>query len=107
MNDAAVILGELQSIRGELRALLSELGIRRTAGKTSRQVRKEKRYKLIKELAAALGAGRPWSIAAEVILVLCGKRPAPAGHERAVKLLQSDDETPRSHEAIYRIINEQ
>jgi beta-phosphoglucomutase-like phosphatase (HAD superfamily) len=101
---AASVAALLADLRAEVRALRTEIAQQRIAGKTARQVRLERRHARLRDLANATGMGQTWACATAVLLILCGKRPAPEGYQQTARQLAQDPECPKSIRGLYRVI---
>ena len=101
-----VILAELANLRSEVRALRADFALREINQKKPRQIRLERRRARLRELADATGMGITWGCATEILLMLCGKSPAPPGQESILVHLQKDEECPKSIRGIWRAISE-
>lgn len=98
----AVILAALAELQVEVRALRTELAMRRQE-KTARQIRYERRCARLRELADAVGPVS-WDTAGEVAMILSYANKPPKGLERITQLLLQDDECPTSQGRIWAAI---
>lgn|GEM_PF-6176441 len=98
------IRAEIDGLREDVRALVALVEQLAVPRKTARQVRRERRHALLRELAEAIGP-ISWNTADEVEAIIDGRQDPPSGHERIVKLLQDDHETPKSQRGIWDVLN--
>lgn len=98
------ILDQLEALTLELQALRGELRQQALPGKSARQVRREKRERLVHELMAATHLGPTKAAAIAILAMIDDGEPAPIGYEQHVEKLRLDPETPRSLRTFQRII---
>lgn len=102
MTQESAILAAIAALHAEVRALRTELAMRRQE-KSARQIRYERRCARLRELADAVGPVS-WDTAGEVAAILSGASKPPKGLERITQLLLQDDECPQSQGRIWTAI---